>query len=137
LGFDGPVFTSMYQLINESLQENTFLKPDFFKSQLDQGIVQFVSEIEMNKYELSHNWVTKHSIFTNSEQDNLKEAVLGSVYSFKSSKVEKRIKEIQQQLIKLGSEITNEELMDLLSEQVALEQIKKAISIQLGRIIIH
>ncbi|MDG1148502.1 MAG: DNA primase [Crocinitomicaceae bacterium] len=137
LGFESPTFTSMYQLINESLQENTFLKPDFFKSQLDQGIVQFVSEIEMNKHELSHNWITRHSIFTNSEQDKLKEAVLGSVYSFKSSKVEKRIKEIQQQLIKLGTEITNEELMDLLSEQVALEQIKKAISVQLGRIIIH
>lgn len=135
--FDGPAFAKMYQFINESLQENTFLKPDFFKSQTDQGIVQFVTEIEMNQHELSHNWITKHSIFTNSEQDKLKEAVLGSVYSFKSSKVEKRIKEIQSKLIKLGSEITNEELMDLLSEQVALEQIKKAISVQLGRIIIH
>ena len=71
------------------------------------------------------------------EQDKLKEAVLGSIYSFKSSKVEKRIKEIQKNLIKLGPEITSEELMELLSEQVALEQIKKAISVQLGRIIIH
>jgi cob(I)alamin adenosyltransferase len=104
---------------------------------LDQGIVQFVTEIEMNQHEISHNWITKHSIFTNTEQDKLKEAVLGSVYSFKSSKVEKRIKEIQKQLVKLGSEISNEELMDLLSEQVALEQIKKVISVQLGRIIIH
>lgn len=137
LGFDSPTFAKMYQHINESLQENTFLKPDFFKSQLDQGIVQFVTEIEMNQHEISHNWITKHSIFTNTEQDKLKEAVLGSVYSFKSSKVEKRIKEIQKQLVKLGSEISNEELMDLLSEQVALEQIKKVISIQLGRIIIH
>ncbi len=137
LGFDSPTFAKMYQHINESLQENTFLKPDFFKSQLDQGIVQFVTEIEMNQHEISHNWITKHSIFTNTEQDKLKEAVLGSVYSFKSSKVEKRIKEIQKQLVKLGSEISNEELMDLLSEQVALEQIKKVISVQLGRIIIH
>jgi DNA primase len=119
LGFDSPTFAKMYQHINESLQENTFLKPDFFKSQLDQGIVQFVTEIEMNQHEISHNWITKHSIFTNTEQDKLKEAVLGSVYSFKSSKVEKRIKEIQKQLVKLGSEISNEELMDLLSEQVA------------------
>lgn len=137
LGFDSPTFAKMYQHINESLQENTFLKPDFFKSQLDQGIVQFVTEIEMNQHEISHNWITKHSIFTNTEQDKLKEAVLGSVYSFKSSKVEKRIKEIQKQLVKLGSEISNEEMMDLLSEQVALEQIKKVISVQLGRIIIH
>ncbi|MEJ6777477.1 MAG: DNA primase [Crocinitomicaceae bacterium] len=137
LSFDNPAFASMYQFINDSLEENTFLKPDFFKSQLDQKIVKFVSEIEMNKHELSHNWITKHSIFTNSEQDKLKEAVLGSIYSFKSSKVEKRIKEIQKNLIKLGPEITSEELMELLSEQVALEQIKKAISVQLGRIIIH
>jgi hypothetical protein len=137
LSFDNPTFDSMHQFINESLKENTFLNPDFFKSQPNQKIVKFVSEIEMNKYELSQNWITKHSIFTNSEQDKLKEAVLGSVYSFKSSKVEKRIREIQKKLIKLGSEITSEELMDLLSEQVSLETIKKAISVQLGRIIIH
>lgn len=137
LVFDSPVFAAMYNSINESLQDNTFLKPDFFKGQVDQGIVQFVTELEMNQHELSHNWITKHSIFTNSEQDKLKEAVLGSVYSFKSSKVEKRIKEIQSELGTRGSDIPHEELMDLLSEQVALEQIKKAISLQLGRIIIH
>ena len=55
----------------------------------------------------------------------------------KISKVQKRIKEIQSELGKHGPDIANEDLMDLLSEQVALEQIKKAISLQLGRIIIH
>ena len=62
---------------------------------------------------------------------------MGSIYSFKLAKVEKRIREIQKVLIEKEAELSNEELMDLLSEQVSLEQVKIIISEKLGRIVIR
>ena len=137
LVFDRPVFNRMHQIIIDSLNENTLLKTSFFKRQEDQDIIQFITEIEMSQHELSHNWVTKHSIYTSSEKDKLKQAVMGSIYAFKSSKVEKRIREIQAVLSQKNNEISDEELMDLLSEQVSLEQVKRMISEKLGRIVIR
>ena len=137
LVFDRPVFNKMHQLIADSLAENILLKTSYFKRQEDQEIVQFVTEIELNKHELSNNWISKHKIFTNTEKDKLQHAVMGSIYSFKSSKVEKRISEIQTVLTDRGSDLEDQQLNDLLSEQVALEQVKKTISENLGRIVIR
>ena len=137
LVFDRPVFNRMHQIIIDSLQENTLLKPSFFKRQEDQEIIHFITEVEMNQHELSHNWVTKHSIYTSSEKDKLTQAVMGSIYAFKSSKVEKRIRDIQLVLSQKAEELSDEELMDLLSEQVSLEQVKRMISEKLGRIVIR
>lgn len=137
LTFDNKVFNRMHQLITSSLSENVFLKPDYYLSLEDQEIVQFVTEIQMNAHELSVNWVSKHKIFTSSERDKIKQATFSSIYSFKSSRVEKRINEIQEILKKEGNEIEDSILMDLLSEQVLLEQIKRAISEKLGRIVLR
>lgn len=137
LVFDRPVFNKMHQLISDSLAENILLKPSYFKRQEDQEIVQFVSEIELSKHELSDNWISKHKIFTHTEKDKLHHAVMGSIYSFKASKVEKRIRNIQAVLTNRGEELDDQELKKLLSEQVALEQVKKTISENLGRIVIR
>ncbi|HIP31891.1 MAG TPA: DNA primase [Crocinitomicaceae bacterium] len=135
--FSNPVYNKLHQIISEALSENAFLKTSHFKRLEDQEVVQFVTEIEMNQHEISHNWITKHNIFTNTEKDKMNQAVMGSIYAFKSAKVEKRIREIQKVLISKEEEITDEELMDLLAEQVSLEQVKVLISQKLGRIIIH
>lgn len=137
LVFDQPVFNKMHRIISDALTENTLLKPSFFKRQEDQEIVQFITEIEMDHHELSHNWVTRHNIYTNSEKDKLHQAVMGSIYAFKSSKVEQRIRSIQSILTERAEEIEDEELRDLISQQVLLEQVKRAISEKLGRIVIR
>lgn len=137
LTFENKVFNKMHQLISNSLSENIFLKPDYYQNLADQEIVQFVTEIQMNDHELSVNWVSKYKIFTSSERDKIKQATYSSIFSFKASKVEKRITEIQTKLKEEGSEIADDMLMDLLSEQVVLEQIKKAISAKLGRIVLR
>lgn len=137
LSFDTPTYHKMHAIIAESLAENTFLKTSFFKNSEQQDIVKFVTEIEMDKHEISHNWIAKHNIYTNTEQDKLPVAVMGSIYAFKSSKVEKRIREIQQTLSTHEQDLTDEMLMDLLAEQVGLEQVKRLISEKLGRIVIR
>lgn len=137
LVFSDPLYNKLHQIISDSLTENTFLKTSYFKRLEDQSIVKFVTEIEMNQHEISHNWITKHKIFTNTEKDKINQAVMGSIYAFKSAKVEKRIREIQSILKDKENNISDEELMDLLAEQVSLEQVKILISKKLGRIIIR
>ena len=137
LVFDNPLFAKMHQIITDSLAEKVLLKSSYFQRLEDQNIVKFVSEIEMNEVEISHNWITKHNIYTNSEKDNLHKAVMGSIFSFKVSKVEKRIGEIRNSLIKNSADLDDESLMDLLSEQVALEKVKRIIAEKLGRIVMR
>ena len=137
LVFENPIYNKMHLIITDALEENTLLKSSFFSKQEDQSIVRFISEIEMNQHELSHNWITKHNIYTNSEKDKLSQAVMGSIYSFKSSKVERKIRTIQRVLIEKADQLKDEELLDLLAEQVTLEQVKILISEKLGRIVIR
>lgn len=137
LVFENPMFNRLHQLISSSLEEDIFLKPDYFKRLDDPEIVQFVTEVELNSHEISNNWFAKYNIITNSEKDKLLQTTLSSIYAFKAAKVEKRIREIQRSILEREREIEEEELLDLLSEQVALEQVKKAISSKLGRIVLR
>ncbi len=137
LVFENPVLHRIHKIIAESVAENILLKSSYFQKLEDQEIVRFATEIEMNQYELSDNWIVKHKIHTNSEKDKLHQAVMSSIYSFKVGKIEKRIREIQQIMIDKSDSITDEELMDILAEQVTLEQIKRLISEKLGRIVIR
>ena len=137
LVFDNPLFAKIHQIITDSLAEKVLLKSSYFQRLEDQNIVKFVSEIEMNEVEISHNWITKHNIYTNTEKDNLHKAVMGSIFSFKVSKVEKRIGEIRNSLTKNSADLDDESLMDLLSEQVALEKVKRIIAEKLGRIVMR
>ena len=137
LVFDHPMYNRMHQIILDSLAENTFLKPSYFMRLEDQEIVRYVTEIELNDQELSDNWITKYNIHTNSEKDKLNHAVMSSIYAFKVSKVQKRITELREALVEREQEMSDDELMDLLAEQVALEKVKQVISEKLGRIITH
>lgn len=131
--FEYPVYARMHKLIAESLAEDVFLKASYFRRLEDQEIVRFATEIEMNQYELSDNWIIKHKIHTKTEEDKLLSAVMGSIYSFKVSKVEKQIDSIR---TKMATAIQNEaedDIMDLMSQQVMLEQIKQIISKKMGR----
>lgn len=137
LTFEHPTYAKMHLIIADALAEKTLLKPSYFKRMEDQDIVKFVSEIEMNEREVSHNWITKYNIYTNTEKDKLQEAVMGSIYSFKHSRVEQRIRKIQLELSSKATEMEDDELMILLAEQVALENVKRMIALKLGRIVLR
>jgi DNA primase len=137
LVFEIPLYQRIYKIIAESLENNTFLKISYFQRLEDQEIVRFATEIEMNDHELSANWITKYNIHTSSEKDKLKHAVMSSIFGFKVSKVEKRINELREILSQKAQELSDDELMEILSEQVALEKVKKVISEKMGRIIIN
>ncbi len=135
LTFDFPMFSKIYSQFVEGLSENTLYTSSFFLRHEDQEIVSFVSDIESNEQELSHNWVVKKNIFTRLESDDLYSTVIFSIYNFKYNKVDLHIKKIKR---KLSSEtFEDNDLLLLLSEQMAYERVKKVFSEKLGRIILR
>ncbi|MDG1333040.1 MAG: hypothetical protein P8P74_11970, partial [Crocinitomicaceae bacterium] len=91
--------------------------------------------IEMNEREISPNWVIKHNIFTKSEKDKLDHLVTTSVFSFKLSRVESRINDINTSLKADGSLSDDDRL--LLMEKRDLEIVKIKIAKKLGRIVLR
>jgi DNA primase len=135
LTFDFPLFAKIYSQFVEGLSENTLYSSSFFLRQEDQEIVSFVSDIESNEQEISHNWVVKKNIFTRLESDDLYSTVIFSIYNFKYNKVDMHLKELKR---KLATEtLEDKDLLLLLSEQMAYERVKKVFSEKLGRIILR
>ena len=137
LVFETPLLNKMYGIISDALSENTFLKTSYFQRLEDQEIVGFVTEIEMNDYELSTKWVTKYNVHTATEEDKLQHAVMSSIFTFKSSKVQQRIDRIIARMTTQESELSDEDLKDMQSEMVRLNSIRVKIATMSGRIFSH
>ncbi|MFN6015027.1 MAG: DNA primase, partial [Flavobacteriales bacterium] len=136
LAFSHPLYSRIYGLFIEGLLSNELYSASFLKRREDQEIVSFVSDIESNDHELSSKWFTNYNITTRSEGDRINEAVMNAVYAFKSYKIEEKIATIRERL-REEAELTDEELMDLLAEQMAYEKVKILFADKLGRIILR
>lgn len=136
LRFFHPTYRAIHHTISVGIAEGILYKSSYLLRSEDQEVVKIVSTIESDAYELSHNWLSKYNIDTNTELDNLRRAVTEAVYAFKSEKVQHRIHEIRAELEVIEPE-NHSRMEDLISEQIVLEQIKKAISEQMGRIILR
>ena len=134
LTFEYPLFIKIYSKIIEGLNEKTFYTASYFKRIEDQEIVSFVSDIESREIELSTNWITKFSIFTKSESDDLYSTVMNIIYNFKYKKVEDHLLSIKSTISK--GELSDEDILFELGQQMLYENVKKVISEKLGRIIL-
>ena len=134
LTFEYPLFIKIYDKIIEGLNEKTFYTASYFKRIEDQEIVSFVSDIESREIELSTNWITKFSIFTKSESDDLYSTVMNIIYNFKYKKVEDHLLSIKSTISK--GDLSDEDILFELGQQMLYENVKKVISEKLGRIIL-
>lgn len=134
LSFKHPIFNRIFQFFVDGIRENVLYSSSYFKRLEDQEIVSFVSDLESREIELSHNWIHHHGIFTKSESDNLYPTVMNGVYNFKYHKVEERLNEIKKSF--KTTDLSDEDVLLALSEQMALEKVKKVLSEKLGRIIL-
>ncbi len=135
LTFNFPLFNRIHGIVAKGIAEKTFYQSSFFLRGEDQEMVKFVSDIESDEYELSPTWFEKLKIFTQGEKDKLPRLVMDTIYVFKNEKIEQLIHAIQDKLEKLGPE-DGDQMSDLMSEQMHLENVKKIISKKLGRIIL-
>ena len=136
LTFEHALHAKIYQLFIENLNQKTLLSATYFKRLEDQEIVQFVSKIEADSHELSSKWLSNYNISTRTELDRLHDAVWQAIYRFKSHKIESHIKQIQQ-IIQKETDLSDNEIMNLLAEQMAYEKIKLVFADKLGRTILR
>lgn len=137
LSFDTPILAKIHELFLEGLSQNELYRSSVLKRNENQEIVKIVSDIESQELEISINWLVKYNIQTARDVDKLAVTVPHTIYAFKLYKIERRINEIRSTLNQKGIDIADEELNDLLSEQITLEQVKQQFSRQLGRTILR
>lgn len=133
LRIEHPLYREIYGIFMDGIKDNTLLSTSYLKRIENQEIVAFVSDVESDDQELSHNWVSKYNIYTKSEADDLYESVMNVIYHFKLIKIEQHIQKIQQELKEVNPQ--GENLVLLLSELMMYAKIKKEFSEKLGRII--
>lgn len=136
LFFAYPLYAKIHKLFTEGLNEKQLLSTNYLKRLEDQEIVKFVSDIESSDHDLSAKWLSNYNIVTRSESDRMLETVMNGIYSFKSYKIEQKIGEIRK-LLENAENLSDEELMNLLAEQMAYEKVKIIFSEKLGRIILR
>lgn len=135
MNFEHPLFNRIYTLMSVGLAEDTFYESTYFLRMEDQEIVAFVSDIESEVVQISHNWLAKHNIMTKTELDGLHENVIQAVYHFKHFHVDRKLERLRKEL---AVENTSEEnLLLLLAEINVHEQVKRALSEKIGRVILR
>ncbi|MFM6935552.1 MAG: DNA primase [Flavobacteriales bacterium] len=132
LRIDEPLLRDIYGVFMDGIKDNILINAVNLKRSENQEIVAFVSDIESDDHELSHNWVSKYKIYTKTESDDLYESVMNVIYHFKLIKIEQHIQKIQKELL---NELSAEDVLLNMSEIQTYNKVKQEISEQLGRII--
>lgn len=130
--FKNQVYQEICSVYIAQLNEQETPTHQQFINHSNKEISQLAINIFSSEHEISKNW-ERHGIIIVTEDQQLKKAVVNTLYAFKLSKLSELIKENQEQLRVDASE---EEHFRLLQQQVHLQNIKKQLANKLGRIIL-
>ncbi len=103
----------------------------FFRDHTDSKIVQLAADIMSEPHQLSDMWTRKDS-YIESEEMKLKEIVPKLVNEYKGKKVKLLIKEVTKEMQEVQKTGDSDRLMELMKQKMLLDQIKNAISKELG-----
>lgn len=140
LDFLHPMYKSIFEECVSVLSkdEEADLQRHFLNSE-NETIKQLTIELISSPYEISTNWVDKLKISTPSIFDNedgkLNDHVVESIYSLKFRKVEVMIHALENEL--KSNPVTEDRLMEILTELKELIDIKNELGKQLHIIITH
>ncbi len=98
-------------------------------------IQSHVIDIISDQYNISDSWKEKHNIITATEENNLKDAVIHPLFALKLKMIDSRLQE-KQAVLKENSNLSDEELIMILKDITLLNEYRKAIAEELGRIIV-
>lgn len=138
ISFKDKILSAIFSKYREGLKNSTFYKADHFIKHEDPEVSAKAIDLMFSQYELSPNWSTQ-KVRIATEVDKLEIAVMQSVYTLKNELVIGEINEIQEQIIRLYEDNSDEshlEEVKLLKRQIELDKVKLLISSKLGRTII-
>jgi len=136
--FENPIFNTILKEYQTGLANQIFYKSDHFIRFQDIHVSTRAADLITVKYEVSPNWATQ-KVRINTEVDKLDQAVMESIYSYKSGRVRQEIGALQVRMNQISdSEDPGEilEVTDLLTRQMKLDKVKLVLSDKLGRTII-
>ena len=122
------------QVFDEYLKNKldpNFEAKTFFRDHTESKIVQLAADIMSEPHQLSDMWTRKDS-YIESEEMKLKEIVPKLVNEYKGKKVKLLIEEVGKEMQKVQESGDADRLMELMKQKMALDQIKNAISKELG-----
>lgn len=124
-----------YQQVFDEYLKNKF-DPNFeakrfFRDHTDYKIVQLAADIMSEPHQLSGMWTRKDS-YIESEEMKLKEIVPKLVNEYKGKKVKLLIEEVVKEMQDVQKSGDADRLMELMKQKMVLDQIKNAISKELG-----
>lgn len=132
LKFSSAVYKKIYQLFKIAAESETQVEEIHLVTNEDKEISSFTIECLMEKYTLSLNWHEKHKILTLTEDLILPKKIHKGICSWRLNKVEQLIGE-KQQLLK-AKEVDYDSIM---KDIMKLEEAKKKLAHELGRLILH
>jgi DNA primase len=127
--FNNNLFSLIYFELKNRFAAQQNLSPDYFLNHHDNDIRELATDLLSEPYELSDNW-SKHGITVPTEENVLREAVEGSLYSLKIRKVMKMLKENRSHMDELWKK--GEDIIELMQRQHRLETLKMQLSLALG-----
>lgn len=131
LNFKNPVFNKVYTLFKTAAENDTKVSESHLVSNQDQEISSFVIECLLEKYTLSLNWEEKHKILTVTEDQILPHKIHKGICSWRLNKVVELIEQKQGSLKNNAGDYES-----TLSELMKLNEAKKKLASELGRIIL-
>ena len=132
LYFNDPIFRKIYHLFKHAVENETHVEERHLVTNTDNVISSFTIECLMEKYTLSLNWEEKHKILTLTEDLILPKKIHKGICSWRLNKVEQLIREKQQQL-----KVKDVDYEEIMKDIIKLEEAKKKLAHELGRLILH
>lgn len=132
LTFENQLYKRIYNLFQAAIHAETQLVENDLVSHMDKEISSFVIECLLEKYSLSVNWEEKHKILTIMEEQHLPQKVHKGVCSWRLNKVQKMISEKQHLLKEKPGDYDQ-----IMNDLIKLNEAKKALAKELGRIVLH
>lgn len=129
--FRNPVYQKIFDEYHQRLEQGETPDEQVFINHTDEQVAATVIDLLSSPYELSENWL-KHRIIIVTERQKLRQAVEGTVLSFKSRTIRRMILELQKD-IKENED--DERMMELLGRLKDLKEISKKINAMLGRVV--
>lgn len=127
--FGNSLFSLIYSELKSRFSAGQTLVPDYFLNHRDDNVRELATDLLSEPYELSHNW-SRHGITVPTEENVLREAVEGSLYSLKIRKVMKMIRENRREMDKQWKK--GADIIELMERQHRLETLKMKLSLALG-----
>lgn len=134
LEFENRLHNAILDIFREGVEKQELPGLKFFINHEDPQLSEAAINFTATQYSVSDKWAEKHRIYVVREEEQLKELVFESIYTFKLKKIEQMLWSLRDQL-KDASE--DQEIDRLLREQTVLMSSKQHISRELGRIITH